>query len=127
MAVPGPVLKYFCPRVRFSGPWTDPGITLLPPPGRGLLPPLPPPLLLHQVMLIQKPLAVRNSNLSVAFLMGEVYSIFLAAPGIMTFLGFSGNMAAVREVLTDFLAKERQQASLLTESSWICNLSRLDL
>ena len=28
LAVPGPVLKDFCPRVRFSGTWTDPGTTL---------------------------------------------------------------------------------------------------
>ena len=28
LAVPGPVLKDFCPRVRFSGTWTDQGTTL---------------------------------------------------------------------------------------------------
>ena len=28
LAVPGQVLKDFCPRVRFSGTWTDPGTTL---------------------------------------------------------------------------------------------------
>ena len=52
----------------------------LPPLEPGLLPPHPPPLLLHEVVLVQQPLAVRDCTLSVVLSTGKIDSVFLSSP-----------------------------------------------
>ena len=51
--------------------------------GPGLLPPHPPPLLLHQVVLVKESLTVWNRTISVVFGVCKIYLVFLVLSDIL--------------------------------------------